>query len=239
MKKSTVEKFGMKESEVADLVEKTKKIEAEAQLNEKESSLKLEKVKVKKGKGKKADESKIFMSLENEANDNKTLEEHEIEDPPAERSNSVIFLKNIPHGFYEDEMRAYFSQFGKVTNLRLARSAKSGRSKGYAYVEFKYKEIAEIVAGTMNNYLMYNCILKCKVLPEEKCHPKMFNRFREPIDPKNPPLMKKRVKLHRIHNSHKSDESNERRKERTLMKIKKQTMSLKKLGITFEPQITY
>ncbi len=33
MKKSTVEKFGMKESEVADLVEKTKKIEAEVSLS--------------------------------------------------------------------------------------------------------------------------------------------------------------------------------------------------------------
>jgi nucleolar protein 15 len=243
MKKSTVEKFGMKESEVAELIEKTKKIEAEAQLNEKESSLKLEKVKVKRksseGKAKKADESKIFMSLENEANDNKTLEEHEKEEPPAERSNSVIMLKHIPHGFYEDEMKAYFSQFGKVTNLRLARSHKTGRSKGFAYVEFKYKDIAEIVAETMNNYLMYNCILKCKVLPEEKCHPRMFNQFKKPINPNHPPLMTKRVKLHRIHNSNKSDESNERKKEKILEKIKKQTMKLKDLGISFEPQITY
>lgn len=36
----------------------------------------------------------------------------------------VIYLGHIPHGFYENEMRQYFSQFGTVTRLKLARSKK-------------------------------------------------------------------------------------------------------------------
>jgi nucleolar protein 15 len=36
----------------------------------------------------------------------------------------VIYLGRIPHGFYEDEMRGYFSQFGTVTRLRLSRNKK-------------------------------------------------------------------------------------------------------------------
>lgn len=42
--------------------------------------------------------------------------------PPSERG--VIYLGRIPHGFYEDEMRSYFSQFGSVTRLKLYRSKK-------------------------------------------------------------------------------------------------------------------
>jgi len=33
---------------------------------------------------------------------------------------------HIPHGFYEEEMSKYFSQFGTVSRLRLARSKKVG-----------------------------------------------------------------------------------------------------------------
>jgi hypothetical protein len=36
----------------------------------------------------------------------------------------VVYLGRIPHGFFESQMRAYFSQFGKVTRLRLSRSKK-------------------------------------------------------------------------------------------------------------------
>lgn len=36
----------------------------------------------------------------------------------------VIFLRNIPHGFYEEPLLKYFSQFGTVTRLRLSRNRK-------------------------------------------------------------------------------------------------------------------
>ena len=36
----------------------------------------------------------------------------------------AVYLGHIPHGFYENEMRGYFSQFGKVTRLKLFRSKK-------------------------------------------------------------------------------------------------------------------
>lgn len=34
----------------------------------------------------------------------------------------VIALSNIPHGFFEGEMRRYFRQFGVLENIRLVRS---------------------------------------------------------------------------------------------------------------------
>jgi len=34
----------------------------------------------------------------------------------------VIYVGHIPRGFYEPQMAKYFSQFGKVTRLKLSRS---------------------------------------------------------------------------------------------------------------------
>jgi nucleolar protein 15 len=41
-------------------------------------------------------------------------------------------------------MKAYFGQFGEVTRLRLSRNKKTGKSKHYAYVEFKHPEAGEV-----------------------------------------------------------------------------------------------
>jgi len=86
----------------------------------------------------------------------------------------VVFLSHIPHGFYEKQMKEYFTQFGDVTRLRLSRNKKTGKSKHYAFIEFKNAQVAEIVAETMNNYLLYGHVLKCSVIPEDKLHPDTF-----------------------------------------------------------------
>lgn len=71
-------------------------------------------------------------------------------------------------------MRAYFSQFGDITRLRLSRNRITGRSKHYAFVEFASVSVAKIVAATMNNYLMYGHILKCRYVPSEQLHPDIW-----------------------------------------------------------------
>ena len=79
--------------------------------------------------------------------------------------------RRIPHGFYEHQMRAYFSQFGNITRLRLSRNRVTGRSKHFAFVEFASLSVAKIVAETMDNYLLYGHILKCKYVSEDQLHP--------------------------------------------------------------------
>ena len=78
-----------------------------------------------------------------------------------QETRGVVCLSRIPHGFYENEMRKYFSQFGTVTRLKLFRSRKTGRSRGFAFIEFQFSEVAAIAAEAMNNYLMFNKLLKC------------------------------------------------------------------------------
>ncbi|KAL3900110.1 MAG: hypothetical protein SGPRY_012521 [Prymnesium sp.] len=87
---------------------------------------------------------------------------------------AVLYLGHIPHGFYEEQMKGFFSQFGTVSRLRLARNKKTGRSKHYAFIEFKHKEVAEIVAKAMDGYLMFSKLLVAKVIPPEQVHVDTF-----------------------------------------------------------------
>ncbi|KAM3564040.1 hypothetical protein MY1884_000938 [Beauveria asiatica] len=86
----------------------------------------------------------------------------------------VIYIGRIPHGFYEHEMRQYFSQFGPITRLRLSRNKKTGASKHFAFVEFEEQSTAEVVAKTMDNYLLFGHILKCQVVPKARVHDDLF-----------------------------------------------------------------
>ena len=38
----------------------------------------------------------------------------------------------------------------------------TGRSRGYAFIEFECSEVAKVVAETMNNYLLFEKLLKCE-----------------------------------------------------------------------------
>ncbi|KAI2779204.1 hypothetical protein F4815DRAFT_474494 [Daldinia loculata] len=82
----------------------------------------------------------------------------------------VVYVGRLPHGFYEHEMRSYFSQFGKIEKLRMSRNKKTGASKHFAFIEFASAAVAGIVSKTMDNYLLFGRILKVKVVPKSQIH---------------------------------------------------------------------
>ncbi|KAF7905150.1 uncharacterized protein EAF01_005671 [Botrytis porri] len=86
----------------------------------------------------------------------------------------VVYIGRIPHGFYEAEMKAYFSQFGDILKIRLSRNRRTGASKHYAWIQFASRGVAEIVAKTMDNYLLFNHILKVKLVPDEQLPEDLF-----------------------------------------------------------------
>lgn len=52
----------------------------------------------------------------------KRLEAAKADPKNDEGEAATLYIGRIPHGFYEDEMRGYFSQFGDVLRLRLSRN---------------------------------------------------------------------------------------------------------------------
>jgi nucleolar protein 15 len=123
-------------------------------------------------------------------------------------------------------MQSYFSQFGTVTRLRLSRNRKTGRSKHYGWVEFASKDVAEIVAETMDGYLIHPHRMVCKVVEvDERVWEganKVFKRIPwKKINKEN--LEAKRTKEKWEQLQMKEDERNRKRAEK-----------IKELGIDYE-----
>ncbi|KAJ9540308.1 hypothetical protein OSB04_026814 [Centaurea solstitialis] len=121
----------------------------------------------------------------------------------SENKASVLYIGRIPHGFYENEMEAFFKQFGEIKRIRIARNRKTGKSKHFGFLEFAspevehnppyifnyiflfiswktediiffYLQVAKIVAETMHNYLLFEHLLQVQIIPPERVHPKLW-----------------------------------------------------------------
>ncbi|EDW38926.1 GL13812 [Drosophila persimilis] len=108
----------------------------------------------------------------------KKLPKAKPEDQKERKERGIVFIKHLPHGFFEQQLRQYFKQFGRVLRVRLARSPRSGNSKGFAFVEFEYPEVAKVAADTMDNYLMFQKVVKASYIPPEN---QKFNYFKSSV----------------------------------------------------------
>ena len=102
-----------------------------------------------------------------------------IESLTKPKKTSVIYVGHLPWGFDEKALYKYFSQFGTINRLYNPRSTLSGRSKGYAFIEFLDEKTAEIAAKTMNNYLLFDRILKCNVIEDKSKYDNMFKNAKK------------------------------------------------------------
>lgn len=82
----------------------------------------------------------------------------------------LIYVGHLPYGFVEEGLKEYFEQYGDVLRVKLMRSKKTARSKGYCFIEFKEPEVAKIAAQSMNGYLMYGRPLACQYIEQSSRH---------------------------------------------------------------------
>ncbi|TFY64137.1 hypothetical protein EVJ58_g2816 [Rhodofomes roseus] len=130
----------------------------------------------------------------------------------------VIYLGRIPHGFYEDQMRQYLSQFGPT-----------GRSKHYAFIEFDSSSVAQIVAETMDNYLLMGHILTCKIIPKDEVHPELW------IGANRKWRVVPRSRIARVqHNKPRTPEEQERAEKRLLKRQAQRKRKLEEAGINYD-----
>lgn len=150
---------------------------------------------------------------------------------PAGPGSAVVYLGHIPHGFYEEQMKGFFSQFGTVSRLRLARNRKTGRSKHFAFIEFEHREVAEVVAKAMHGYLLYSKILECRVLKPEEVHAKTFSV--RPVNP-NRPIDQLRNSERKRFNQPRSAEQLEKLAGRRSAKARQRERQWAKAGIDYD-----
>ncbi|VVC91953.1 unnamed protein product [Leptidea sinapis] len=156
--------------------------------------------------------------------------EDKLEKKKIRKPKGLVYLSHIPHGFYEHQMTQYFKQFGGVTNVRVIRSPKTGNSKGCAFVEFYDPSVAQIVAETMNNYLMGKRLIKAVYIPPEK----QRRAFRKNWSNNNNPRVNSLLKLKKEHNSIKSTADDLKMARNIIKTLNKTKTKLKELGIDYD-----
>ncbi|KAG0673242.1 Ribosome biogenesis protein 15 [Kluyveromyces marxianus] len=95
--------------------------------------------------------------------------------------SGILYVSRLPQGFKEREMSKYFSQFGDLKQVRLARNKKTGNSRHYGFIEYINKDDAVIAQEAMNNYLIMGHLLKVKVLPSGSSIDKLFRYKKKPF----------------------------------------------------------
>ncbi|CDO96426.1 unnamed protein product [Kluyveromyces dobzhanskii CBS 2104] len=95
--------------------------------------------------------------------------------------SGILYISRLPQGFKERELSKYFSQFGDLKQVRLARNKKTGNSRHYAFLEYINKDDAVVAQDTMNNYLIMGHLLKVKVLPTGSSIDKLFRYKKKPF----------------------------------------------------------
>ncbi|XP_037302310.1 MKI67 FHA domain-interacting nucleolar phosphoprotein-like [Manduca sexta] len=161
----------------------------------------------------------------------KPLEEKKKRPKRVKPDRGLVYLSHIPHGFYEHQMTEYFKQFGGVTNARVIRSRRTGRSKGFAFVEFREPAVAQIVAETMNNYLMGKRLIKAAYIPPEK-----IRRFalRKNWNDVYHPAAVERTKQKKSFNAVKSDSEELKKARKMLSNLEKTKKKLSEFGINYD-----
>ena len=142
-------------------------------------------------------------------------------------SKGCVYVGHLPKGFNEKELKKFFEQFGKVTKLRVSRSPKTARSRGYAFLEFADKQVAEIAAQTMHGYIMFGRQLDCHLV--DKPHRETFKNGNREWK-----FVPTQIKFRNAKNAEKTDDEKAARVKGLLQKEKEKRIRLKELGIVYD-----
>ena len=143
-------------------------------------------------------------------------------------STGVIYVGHLPWGFLDDNLKKYFSQFGNITRIISPKSSKTGRSVGYAFIEFEDEETARIAAKTMNNYILFEKILKCSFVEDKKKYDRIFLKWKKKFE------FKERYKIQCEKMKKKNKEEIKTMIQGLLDREEQRREKMKELGIKYE-----
>lgn len=73
----------------------------------------------------------------------------------------TVYLGSIPYDQTEEQILDLCSNVGPVVNLKMMFDPQTGKSKGYAFVEYKDLEASASAVRNLNGYQLGNRLLKC------------------------------------------------------------------------------
>lgn len=61
-----------------------------------------------------------------------------------------LYVGNLPYNTQDSDLKELFQEFGEIESVRLITDRETGRSKGFAFVEFSTKEAADAAINGLN-----------------------------------------------------------------------------------------
>jgi RNA recognition motif-containing protein len=90
--------------------------------------------------------------------------------------DNKLYVGNLPFNTTEEDLRGMFAQAGVVVSVSLIKDRDTGRSRGFAFVEFNTQAEAEKAVSLFNNTPLDNRTIKVNLArPKEES-----GRFRKP-----------------------------------------------------------
>lgn len=65
-----------------------------------------------------------------------------------------LYVGNLPYNTNEQELSKIFEQHGQVSSVKIVTDRDTGRSRGFAFVEFSQRDEGEAAMGALNGYSM-------------------------------------------------------------------------------------
>jgi RNA recognition motif-containing protein len=77
--------------------------------------------------------------------------------------DNKLYVGNLPFSTTEEDLRSMFAQAGTVVSVSLIKDRDTGRSRGFAFVEFSNQAEAEKAVSLFNNTPLDNRTLKVNI----------------------------------------------------------------------------
>lgn len=61
-----------------------------------------------------------------------------------------LYIGNLNYITTEEMLSSFFQKFGKISSVKLMKDEESGRSRGFAFIEFEKKSAAEDAISVMS-----------------------------------------------------------------------------------------
>ena len=90
---------------------------------------------------------------------------------------SKLFVGNLSYSTTEDDLKTLFAQAGMVKSVALIKDRESGRSKGFAFVEFETQAEAEKAISMLDGKEFQGRQIKVNLARPREDRPRGGNRF--------------------------------------------------------------
>jgi RNA recognition motif-containing protein len=77
--------------------------------------------------------------------------------------DNKLYVGNLPFSTTEEELKSMFAQAGNVVSVSLIKDRDTGRSRGFAFVEFSSQAEAEKAVSLFNNTPLDNRTIKVNI----------------------------------------------------------------------------